>query len=434
MYALFVISKIKSLPIFLMGMILFLCNETIHSQNLVPNPSFENFIDCPLCWQWFGLPISNSLPWQSTFPDGGTSDYYNTCSFANCDSVPTSGHTVSLWMKQMPRTGNGMAGVALFDAADTIGIYDYKEYIQIELLSNLKTNTKYWFSCWVSLHDYSLFAIDKIQAYFSDTLVMIDLSSHAWHLNQFQPQVSNPEFRIITDTMNWVKVEGSFIANGNENFLIIGNFVTWDEVNFLQVRPFPEFDTDTIQKNYYFFDDVAVYEDGTPFYEADIGVADTCVAIGTQLVLGGVARDEYLYWWYNKQGDLISTQSSIVVTATESTTFYLRQKDFKFDETIDSIYIKVGNCTEIPDYSGYDFAIYPNPNNGDFQVRFNTAVPDGAVLELYDLLGRKIAEYPLSGSENIANINGIEVASAIYYATVVVPNSFRKSVKMVVIK
>ncbi|MDD2346154.1 MAG: T9SS type A sorting domain-containing protein, partial [Bacteroidales bacterium] len=81
-----------------------------------------------------------------------------------------------------------------------------------------------------------------------------------------------------------------------------------------------------------------------------------------------------------------------------------------------------------------DFAIYSNPNNGDFQVQFNTAVPDGAVLELYDLLGRKLAEYPLSGSGNIANINGIEVASAIYYATVVVPSSFRKSVKMVIMR
>jgi hypothetical protein len=417
-----------------MGMILFLYNETIHSQNLVPNPSFENYIDCPLCHTFLGA-IESAYPWQSTFPLGGSTDYYNTCTFDDCETTIVVGLLLPNSMRQMPRTGNGMAGFITFDPADTSGIYDYKEYLQIELLTNLNTNTKYWFSCWVSLFDYSLYAIDKIQAYFSDTLVMFEPSLNIWLHNQFQPQVSNPEFRIITDTMNWVKVEGSFIANGNEKFLIIGNFVTWDEVNFLQVRPFPEFfSSDTIQKNYYFFDDVAVYEDDTPFYEADVGVADTCVARGTQLVLGGVARDEYLYWWYNKQGDLISTQSSIVVTANESTTYYLRQKDFKFDETIDSIYIKVGNCTEIPDYSGYDFAIYPNPNNGDFQVRFNTAVPDGAVLELYDLLGRKLAEYPLSGSGNIANINGIEVASAIYYATIVVPNTFRKSVKMVIMK
>ena len=408
-------------------------NDKIYSQNLVPDPSFEDYLICPLS--------TNQIPWEVLqccsiwFPPPyfGTPDYYNICSFNERLPIDLTLQFLQTYFRQYPRTGNGMIALALYNGLDTLNQYCNAEFIQVQLKRKLDTGKRYWFSTWVLLHDsVSTWGIDKIQAFFSDTLIHFEQFPPYQCLFNFIPQVSNPEFRIITDIANWTKVEGSFIAKGGEEYLMIGNYTPWQETNAIQIKPL--YPSTVMIDSYYFFDDVAVYEDGTPFYEADAGVGDTCVARGTQLVLGGVARDEYLYWWYNKQGDLISTQSSIVVTATESTTYYLRQKDFKFDETLDSINIKVGNCTEIPDYSGYDFAIYPNPNNGDFQVRFNTAVPDGAVLELYDLLGRKIAEYPLSGSENIANINGIEVASAIYYATVVVPNSFRKSVKMVVIK
>ena len=408
-------------------------NDKIYSQNLVPDPSFEDYFRCPYSNPYYIHEVFDCC--NIWFPPigKGTPDYYNTCSFS--DRIINDETTIAMYnfFRQYPRTGTGMIGMFLYDGFDTLNLYCGVEYVQVKLKRKLEASKKYWFSTWVSLHDtLSFWGIDKIQALFSDTLIHFNMGVNYFCLHDFKPQVSNPEFRIISDTANWTKVEGSFIAKGGEEYLMIGNYTPWHETNSILIRQIEV--TGLIITSYYFFDDVAVYEDGTPFYEADVGVADTCVARGTQLVLGGVARDEYLYWWYNKQGDLISTQSSIVVTATESTTYYLRQKDFKFDETLDSINIKVGNCTEIPDYSGYDFAIYPNPNNGDFQVRFNTAVPDGAVLELYDLLGRKIAEYPLSGSENIANINGIEVASAIYYATVVVPNSFRKSVKMVVIK
>ncbi len=254
------------------------------------------------------------------------------------------------------------------------------------------------------------------------------------------PDLSLDRSIMITDTIGWQKVEFEYIARGNEKFISIGNF---------RKRKCPGGDFDLIfvdceiqgiqngnykYSSYFFYDDISVYPIDDPEYPADIGIKDTCINKGSPIVLGGLPKEEYLYWWYDSHDSLISRQSSITVYPTQDTSFVLVQKDFKFDETRDTVYIKVGNCTTIPNYSGYDFAIYPNPNYGDFQVRFNTAVPEGAVLELYDLLGRKLAEYPLSGSGNIANINGIEVASAIYYVTVVVPNSFRKSVKMVIMK
>lgn len=90
------------------------------------------------------------------------------------------------------------------------------------------------------------------------------------------------------------------------------------------------------------------------------------------------------------------------------------------------------NSYRIPDDSGVDYEIFPNPNNGNFQVRFNTSIPDGSILQLHDLLGRIIGEFKLEGLENTASLQ-IEVAQAIYCATVIIPNVFQKSVKIVVV-
>ncbi len=338
--------------------------------------------------------------------------------------------------KQKARTGLGLAGFYLHDVLDTLDNLFDKEFIQVKLKHTLQFNVRYRISFYVSLHEYSPAGIDKFQVYFSDTMVMFnqtDPPSWTWLPSHymFHPQVSNPDYRIITDTVNWVKIEGSFIASGNELYMILGNFTPTYQTNSIKLK-----DVDPVTYFpwcYYFLDDIAVYPDSTPIYSAIIG-NDTCIYAGDTLTLGAPSRAEYLYQWYDGNGNPIDTSGSITVSPTQTTTYVLVQKDFRFEETRDTINVTVGNCTPIPDYSHFEFEIYPNPCNGQVKVRFNTKVPDGAVLQLYDMIGQKVSEYPLSGIENIATINLGELATAIYHATVVVPDGFRKSVKLVVMR
>jgi len=44
-----------------------------------------------------------------------------------------------------------------------------------------------------------------------------------WHNLPFTPQFNNITGNVF-DTLNWILVSGNYIANGNENYLIIGNF------------------------------------------------------------------------------------------------------------------------------------------------------------------------------------------------------------------
>ena len=439
-----------------------------YSQNLVLNPSFEdtlNMYNYMIEWNGSTPNIVNvdiqylTKYWKNSrylteYYHTIISDYYRFCYPSSTNNPLLGSPSNRMTNFRLARTGGAYIGHSNISFWQEVLFDNFYcscalvEMVTGELKNVLNMGQKY-----------------KVSLYVGTTLLRSGLFSNALDIvfgsnfEYFQAWESDPDTCwcgmvqvpfpdlsldrsiMITDTIGWQKVEFEYIARGDEKFISIGNF---------RKRKCPGGDFDLIfvdceiqgiqngghkYSSYFFYDDIAVYPVDAPEYPAQIGIQDTCINKGMPIVLGGLPKEEYLYWWYNANDSLISRQSSITVYPTESTSYVLVQKDFKFDETRDTVHIKVGDCLPLPpDYSHYDFAIYPNPNQGDFQVRFNTAVPDGAVLELYDLLGRKIAKYSLTGSQNIANISGVDVAPAVYYATVIVPNVFRKSVKMVIMR
>lgn len=368
--------------------------------------------------------------------------------FNFCCSLYDSAYIISATVpnnffgSQYPRTGNGYVGegfgvffINMNDSAIIDSSFRLAEIIGITLKSNLIVNKKYCSNFYVSLGNRLtniamdglsiLFSSDSIPEFHGEPL----LDSALVHFPQMEhPQINNPSGNIIKDTLNWVKIEGEFIAQGDEKYLYIGNFKRLRDIHW-EIVPYTDHLGGT--ESYYYIDDVAVYPCDAPVYFADAG-KDTCISAGESVVLGSPSRDEYLYWWSDgKRG--IGNSGSITVSPTQTTTYYLVQKDFKFDETRDSVTVRVGNCTTTPDYSGESFQIYPNPNDGNFRVRFNSLVPEGAKLQLFDMLGRQIGEYLLTGNGNIASLR-IEVSKSLYYAKVVAPDFQTKSVKIVILK
>ncbi len=80
-----------------------------------------------------------------------------------------------------------------------------------------------------------------------------------------------------------------------------------------------------------------------------------------------------------------------------------------------------------------DFAIYPNPNNGNFTVMFNTVSSENVNVDVYDMRGRQIYknEFTNSGAFN-QNINLDNVQAGVYL--VLVTNGESKIVKRVIIE
>src|SRR5690554_283943 len=171
------------------------------AQNLVPNPSFETYSQCPDPATVDPMPdnmIDLATGWNN--PTGYTPDYFNACveDTFNSNNVPYT------WAGfQHARTGNGYAGI--ISMIETEG----REYIQTELTESLIAGKQYSVTFYVSLCEISTYAANNIGAYFSDTPVSV---SHSWVL-PYTPQISNNPFtNQLTDTLGWTEVSGVFTA------------------------------------------------------------------------------------------------------------------------------------------------------------------------------------------------------------------------------
>ncbi|MGQ0828227.1 MAG: T9SS type A sorting domain-containing protein [Bacteroidota bacterium] len=178
------------------------------AQNLVPNPSFEIYTSCPTNYG----QVSLAVPWVN--PSSLASpDYFNSCGSLSVN-VPKNQAGY-----QYARTGSAYTFVSVYATNS-----DYREYIQVLLADTLKVGEEYCVKFYVSTSDEFTYGADGIGVYFSDTAV-----SSISDVLPFTPQISNPTGNIITDTMNWTKISGSFTASGGEKYITIGNFK--DKIN-----------------------------------------------------------------------------------------------------------------------------------------------------------------------------------------------------------
>lgn len=210
-------------------------------QNLVPNPSFEEYLVCPATISQLGLARN----WYN--PSRSTPDYYNACTDSIAISVPSNqlGY-------QAARTGTGYAGIYLWINPDREpDKIPYREYVQISLKDHLLKGKVYHVEFYVSraegtaLYPENGGAVANIGAYFSVTAP----SSGGYYT--LYPVLTLPQVRnrngMLSDTRNWTKIEGYFVAQGFEWVMTIGNFDADEHTTRLDDK-----------YAYYYIDDVTV--------------------------------------------------------------------------------------------------------------------------------------------------------------------------------
>jgi gliding motility-associated-like protein len=212
--------------------------------NIVPNGSFEDTVQCPT----YISQIYNSVGWFS--PTRNTPDYFNQCynGFANAEP----GVPINFWGTQYARTGEAYAGFAAYYSAP-----NGREYISTRLTNPLEANKKYCLAFYLSLSDSSRVGVTNIGAYFSQTNDTIYTDTITQGIfGSYLNYIPHFEFdSIILDTTNWVLISTNFIAQGGEEYLIIGVF-----------KPDSLIQKDSIQNqgyyktSYYYIDDVSLFE------------------------------------------------------------------------------------------------------------------------------------------------------------------------------
>lgn len=85
----------------------------------------------------------------------------------------------------------------------------------------------------------------------------------------------------------------------------------------------------------------------------------------------------------------------------------------------DTITVTVENCASIDELGEGAFAIYPNPNNGLFNIEFAQAV-DGALVQVIDTKGRICHTETFNGTLQTAQVQTENLEEGIYFVTVTV--------------
>jgi gliding motility-associated-like protein len=297
----------------------------VKGQNLVPNPSFEDYVQC--YWTYHG-GIVNIPPWY--VPNNSNPNYNNTC--PKPIGYQTYNAPKNVYGYQYPRTGDGYVFVG-----NTYVTHDLNEHITIQLDTALEVGKDYCLSYYIVVAEGPNKAFDKTGCYFSvDSLYYPTIDN----LIFITPQINNPSGNMINDTLEWIQISGSITADSAYSYITLGTFETMSQViTYVINSSLPSYNTFG-----YYIDDVAVYPCDAPVYVAD-GGGDVQLCLGDSVVLGSHERDEYLYWWYDMQGNLIADSTGFITVKPQQTTQYeLVVKDFKFEETRDTITVYVEDC------------------------------------------------------------------------------------------
>ena len=126
---------------------------------------------------------------------------------------------------------------------------NFREYIQIAFSDSLIEGKCYSVAFYTNLQNRIKKAANNIGAYISKTPITITTSPY---LLNYTPQILLPGNPVITDTLNWTKVSGLYVAEGGEKYITIGNFKN-DSSTTTQVV-----DTAGFGIIYYYIDDVSL--------------------------------------------------------------------------------------------------------------------------------------------------------------------------------
>ncbi len=382
----------------------FLLEGAFAQINLVRNPSFENIYNCPSSYS----QLDSVIDWSTPIAGGGGSpEDYNACSVGNLVNVPVSQNGLCF---QYAHSGNGYVGI---DVISSHQVDNWREYIQSKLLNTLTSGKNYCVTFYVSLPNryYSAY-IRPLGAYLDSGMVFspsfhgLAMVSTSLSTTMAIPQVYNTT-QPLSDTLNWMKIEGSFTATGIESYITLGNFFTDANSDIGFIGSPASWDI------YYFIDDISVIDVSTPAYAG----RDTLIHLGDSVFVGRppeVGLNEDCIWFVNNVA--IDTVAGMWVKPIVPTTYVLKQT-ICGATTYDSVRVNIdGVGIENYQLSTVNYQLSPNPTTGAFSINLTGSITNDVIVTISDITGKQISSDKILLKDNAAIIdkgltNGVYIIS-----------------------
>ncbi len=389
--------------------------------NLVYNGGFEDISKCPdsrneIKYAHYWTPLDTI--WDPDTSVTLPAPWDNPDLFTSCGSYPFGSLPVNAsFYYHLARSGGSMVQIINYNnCTDASLLIWQRDYLQGRLCKKLIYGKSYCVTFYVSANQISRYANNMMGAFLDDgTIDTVSSIRSGLIQNVYVPQVFDTS--IISDTLHWTKIQGTFISNGREKFITIGNF-------------FDNAHTDTIgmyvPTMYYtagggdrFFgscliDDVSVIATDAV---ANAG-NDTFItmAIGDSAWVGN--HDSYVPCkWYTISGTLIDSNVGGFKVKPGVTTRYIMELDVCGHITRDTVtvFVKPSAVATSPFPSKGGVTCYPNSARDEVTIEVASAksltMTDFDVV-FYDVVGRAVLHTTLVQQRQVIDVS--KLAQGLY--------------------
>jgi len=189
-----------------------LLTTTVCAQNLVPNGSFEEYIDCPPSFSF----INSVVGWSGY---SNSVDYLDTCAFGTVVSVPFSALGY-----QYAADGGGYAGIITYEVGDPL----YREIFGCHLTQALQPGIPLCLSFKIAVGGFGFDPAGSVNHTCKGVgmrFLTFDPTIESVTNNLLNSNIAALHLDVVpTDTAIWYTVSGTYIPDSAYTVLLIGNF------------------------------------------------------------------------------------------------------------------------------------------------------------------------------------------------------------------
>ena len=278
----------------------------VTSQNLVLNPSFETYSECPDDHS----QIAFAEPWVNPAASSSfiSTDFFHSCAGSGEFGLCMVCVPENIFGQQIPHTGEGYAGFYAFIEVSSPFSMTVNELLQGTLSSPLEAGEEYEVSFWISLAETSGAGIDGFDVYLSEEQVTTGFEI-TW-----EPDYSTSGTFFI-DQEEWTEISFLYTAEGGEEYITLGNF-THNFYTDYQIIP-----GGLGTFSYYYVDDVSITNTDT---EPEVYLEGTeTICQGDEVMITAFNADSWAWTSVFDLDSIISTDSVLTDIPPWSTTYFL---------------------------------------------------------------------------------------------------------------